>query len=92
MRLRKREVKRVEKRKKLLKLKPAQSSEVVKFPNDSEPGPDRVRRGRKPKRLVVIEKEHEESKLSGEHELHCSEKPMLLGLVVKDEPSRVDIV
>jgi hypothetical protein len=40
----------------------------------------------------VIEKEHEESKLSGEHELHCSEKPMLLGLVVKDEPSKVDIV
>lgn len=92
MRLRKREVKQVEKRKKLLKLKPTQYSEVVKFPNDSNGGPDRGRRGRKPKRLIEIEKEHEESKLSGEHELHCSEKPMLLGLIVKDEPSRADSV
>lgn len=91
MRLRRRNIKLEEKSKKLLKLKPPPVAEAHKIFNDSEPAADKARRGRKPKRLTA-QKEHENSKLSGDIDLLCPEKPMMLGLIVKDEQLRAEIV
>lgn len=93
MRLRRRDVKREDKSKKLLKLKVEPVPEPRKAVHEPELVAERSRRGRKPKRLLSAVKEHENSKLSGaEFDLLCTEKPMTLGLIVKDESQQAEVV
>jgi hypothetical protein len=81
MKLRRRDVKREEKQKKLLKLEPSSYSQVL---NEPQICTDRAKRGRKPKK-PVLEKSLEDCRLPDDQELVCSEKPMQLGLVIRDE-------